>query len=359
MTSNPEPSDSAEPDASQSLVPPALSPDELLPPVEPPSAGFIIQLFVVPAVIVAMVVLVGWLVTMMATSGVRDPKQIVAALSSSNPGRWQEAFELANALRTDTQEVGLKSSSELAKQLGELLQRECEVGNVDDTSVKLRTFLCSALGEFRVDDGVGALLVAAREDKDEFVRGSAINSLAVLSQTFQSLDPPRKLHHEDLVETLVDLANGESGVIRSHVAFALGVMTLSEDAEPQLTEELEKLVDDLHADARYNAALGLARRGSPLAVAPLVEMLDLQSLSESIQGETLPQLQTRKRNTILKNALDAVLLMKEKNPTADLKPLRTALEKFIEEAPDWKSEGEVPEPLIERAKDVREKLKLR
>jgi hypothetical protein len=35
-----------------------LSPDDALPPVEPPSAGFIIQLFVVPGIIVVVVVMI-------------------------------------------------------------------------------------------------------------------------------------------------------------------------------------------------------------------------------------------------------------------------------------------------------------
>ena len=34
-----------------------LSPDEALPPVEPPNAGFILQLFIVPGVIVVVVVM--------------------------------------------------------------------------------------------------------------------------------------------------------------------------------------------------------------------------------------------------------------------------------------------------------------
>ena len=43
-----------------------LSPDDALPPVEPPSAGFILQLFIVPGVIVVVVTLVTLLLTSMA-----------------------------------------------------------------------------------------------------------------------------------------------------------------------------------------------------------------------------------------------------------------------------------------------------
>jgi hypothetical protein len=119
---------------------------------------------------------------------------------------------------------------------------------------------------------------------------------------------------------------------------------------------LEELVEDLYPDARYNAAMGLARRGSLLAVAPLAEMLDLESLATSIKGEVRPEMQARKRNTIIKNALDAVVVVKEKNPDADLTELKTAVDAFIEQAPNWEQQGGVPKDLVIRAREVREKL---
>lgn len=350
MSSNPDP---LPPNPN---LPRPLAADELLPPVEPPSAGFILQLFVIPAVIVLVVVLLGWLVTSLATTGERDPQEIVAALRSSSQNRWQEAFELANALRTEKRNPELKSNTQLADELAKLLAEEHEAARTDDDSVKLRTFLCSALGAFQVDNGLPVLLTVAHDDVDEAVRGDAINAIAVLAETFRTAEPPQAIESEELVETFVDLANDKSDTIRSRTAFALGVMTQAPDADPQLNEELEKLAEDLYPDARYNAATGLARRGSLLAVAPLEEMLDLESLATSIKGESRPELQTRKRNTILKNALDAVVVIKEKNPNADLSALRTALENFIATAPTWEKQGAVPLPLIDRAKEVREKF---
>ena len=163
----------------------------MLPPVEPPSAGFILQLFVIPAVIVLVVVLLGMLITSLANTGERDPAKIVATLRSSSQNRWQEAFELANALRNEEQNPELKNNSELASQLAELLDEEITAGNTDDGSVKLRSFLCSAFGEFHVDDGIAVLLRAAKEDPDDYVRGSAINSLAILAEDFRHQKPPR------------------------------------------------------------------------------------------------------------------------------------------------------------------------
>ncbi len=340
--------------SSKSDTPRPLAADELLPPIEPPSAGFILQLFVIPAVIVLVVVLLGWLVTSLASTGERDPVEIVAKLRGSSQNRWQEAFELANALRTEERNPELKSNTRLADELAKLLDEEHAAARTDDDSVKLRTFLCSALGAFHVDNGLGVLLKVAHGDVDEAVRGDAVNAIAVLAETFRTADPPQALEGANFVETFVDLANDQSDMVRSRTAFALGVITLAPQSDPRLTEELEKLVEDLYPDARYNATTGLARRGSLLAVAPLVEMLDLESLSVSIQGESRPDMQTRKRNTILKNALDAVVVIKEKNPDADLGVLRDAVQKFIDMAPEWQEQGAVPPQLVDRAKEVLE-----
>ena len=150
------------------------------------------------------------------------------------------------------------------------------------------------------------------------------------------------------------MSNDKQDAIRSQAAYALGVITLSEDADPQLMIELEKLVEDLHSDARYNAALALARQGSLLAVPALVEMLDLRLLAVTTK-DPIPQAQTRKRNTILKNALDAVVVIQMKNPGANLSDLQSALQKFIKEAPEMKP-APVPPQLIERAEKVLEHL---
>lgn len=350
MPSNPPPPRSSFIDPPRPPVAEALDSahaDELLPPVEPPNAKFLLQLFVIPGVIVLGLLLVAWIFSLPWASDELNTDDVVATLRSSSQLRWQKAFELANALRNEQQNPQLKNNADLASQLAQLLDAEITAGNADDGSVKLRSFLCSALGEFHVDGGVPVLLRAAREDPDYYVRGSAINSLAILAEDFRTQDPPRAIQDENFANTFVELSNDPNDAIRSQTAYALGVITLAEEADPRLTVELENLVDDLHADARYNAALALARQGSLLAVAPLIEMLDLESLQVATQ-DALPQAQTRKRDTILKNALDAVVVVREKNPTADLSRLHTAVQKFIAEAP----QQTVPAQLIERAQDV-------
>jgi len=325
--------------------------DELLPPVEPPSGGFILQLFVVPGVIVLAVVLLGLLVTTLATQGDQDPTKIVAALRSSNQTRWQKANELANMLRLEERYPELKHNAELASQLAQLLDEEVEAGLEDKNSINLRYYLCRVLGEFYVDDGVAVLLKTARVDKERDIRREAINGLAVLGHALLKLDPPKTLEHSELVETLVELANDQENLIRSQTAFALGVFALDTDVDPRLTAELELLVDDLYSDARYNAALGLARRGNLRAVDAVVEMLGADALAMNIAKEKTPALEAFKRNTLIDNALKAAQLLLEKNPHVDLVELRDALRQFVEAAPAWEP-APIPDSLIQRAEDL-------
>lgn len=328
-----------------------VSTHELLPPVEPPSGGFILQLFVVPAVIVLAVVLLWLLVTTLATQGDQDPTKIVAALRGSKQSRWQKAVELANMLRLEKRYPELKHNSELAAELAKLLSEEVEAGLDDDNSISLRYYLCRVLGEFYVDDGLEVLLDTARNDPERDVRREAINALAVLSSARAGLAPPQGIQHPKLVASLAALASDQDDLIRSQTAFALGVLITAPEANPQLQVELENLADDLYSDARYNAALGLARQGNMRASEAVVEMFDSEALSKSTASEKTPAQQAYKRDTILKNAIEAARILMEKNPQADWKKLRDAIEHFIDEGSNW-----LPSPaldsLMERAKEL-------
>jgi hypothetical protein len=338
-------------DESSPHTPDPLPADELLPPVEPPSARFILQLFVVPAIIVAAVVCLWFLVTSLATSDDEDPEKIVRVLRSSNQNRWQEAYELANMLQVESRYPKLKLNAELAGDLAKLLNEEIDAGRTDENSVKLRCFLCAALGSFQVDEGLGVLLKAAREDSERDVRRDAINAIAVRADHAATGEHPNPLEHEGLVETFVELANQPDELIRSQTAYALGVLTLPEGADSRLTVELEKLVDDLYADARYNAALALSRKGNLRVVDVVAEMFDREAIELSISREQLPAQQTFKRNTILRNALEAAHSLQEQNPDVDLPELRAAVQRFVDTAPEWDDYDKSLEALVEQAQE--------
>jgi hypothetical protein len=204
-----------------------------LPPVEPPSAGFIIQLFVIPALIVAAVVLLWFVIESLARSGEQDPDKIVSELRSNNQARFQRAKELAEMLRLPQRYPKLKVSHELAEKLAEYLDELVEEGDDSDAAIAMRYFLATALGEFHVDDGLPVLVKTALDDRERDVRRRAINAIAVLVDAMANLKPPRPIVSEELIEALVQLADDQDELIRSETAFALGVAAAPPKAEPQ------------------------------------------------------------------------------------------------------------------------------
>ena len=95
-----------------------INPDDSLPPVEPPSAAFLVQLFLVPGIIVAIIVCV-WLAFHWLAHLGNDPQAYVRTLRRANEGRWQAALNLANDLRGPNGS-GLKANIKLASELGSL-----------------------------------------------------------------------------------------------------------------------------------------------------------------------------------------------------------------------------------------------
>jgi HEAT repeat protein len=355
-------------DQNEPRRPAPVSADALLPPVEPPSAGFLLQLFVVPAVIVAAVVLLWFVIESLARSGEQDPDAIVAALRSSNQARFQQAKDLADMLRVPERYPELKANHELARKLGELLQEQVAAGADDEGSVTMRYFLATALGEFHVDDGLPALLEAAERDPDRDVRRRAVNAIAVLAGSLAALTPPQSLARDEVIEPLLALADDQDELIRSETAFALGIVGMTAEDDSRLEDALRRLADDPYTDARFNAAAGLARLGSPLAPSTVAEMFEFEAIGSSISGEKpltedqtkqeLRSQQAYKRDTILSSALSAVDLMLEhglKGPA--LAPVEKALAAFIAQAPKVQDPAPVPPELIDAARATLERVK--
>jgi hypothetical protein len=341
----------------------SLAADELLPPIEAPSGAFLLQLFVIPAVIVAAVVGLWLLVNSLVNRGATDPQAIVGVLRSSSQARFQKAKELADMLRMDQQYPHLKEDHELAGALADMLDTMRESGDEGESAVTMRWIVCGALGQFHVDDGLPALIGAARKDPDKDVRRKAIGAIATLSQSLQQLDPPQALEHPELVPTLVALANqADDDLVRSETAFALGVLAKAPDADPAYLGELELLLEDFYPDARYNAATGLARLGDLRSIPTIIEMLDLDSIVGSVEGEqpfneqvsqaSLARQRGEKRDLILVNALKAVASLREGHSAQQLMPLRTAVEGFVTRAPGIDQPTKIPQSLIKAAEQV-------
>ncbi|MEX2309480.1 MAG: HEAT repeat domain-containing protein [Pirellulales bacterium] len=317
--------------------------DDLLPPVQPPSAGFIIQLFVVPALIVLVIVAVwlsfNWLVRRTATR----PQDLIQGLEQGpSIARWQRASELADMLR-NKRFAEFKRSSEAAGHLARILDREIDhgssAGGMEEGQVTLRYFLTRALGEFEVPEGIDVLLKAAetgRDPREQIVRHGALEAIAVRAFNLRGLEPPQALEHPDLEQTLVRLADDEEPNIRSQTAYTLGQI-----GTPKAIDRLALMADDADPDTRYNAAVALAHHGNDKGVATLAEMLDPEELA-TVQRTTNSPTAALNRGVIVQTAMEAAQELSRKNREADLSLVIAALERLAHADPKVLVDAQLP-----------------
>jgi HEAT repeat protein len=310
-----------------------LSPDEALPPVQPPSAGFIVQLFVVPAVIVSAIVLVWLLFNWLAQMG-DDPRKYLAALERDNVSRWQVAVNLANALR-NPRNAELRNDPQLAKELVAILERDLAADNQDEHDMALRLYLCKALGEFEIGTGAEALAQVARQqlaEREIEVRLAALESLSLLAANVGPREP-------ELIElagqVLSEAAKDNDPQVRTRAAYGLGVL-----ATDGARETLALLLQDASPYVRCNAANGLARSGDPRSIPVLVEMLDPElefndpTVSQAADAD--PRNETPAA-LVQFNALRAASqLLAAAGPEVDVAPLVAAVEKLAASKPPGK-----------------------
>lgn len=282
---------------------PAVRPDDGLPPVEPPSAAFLVQLFVVPAVIVTIIVLVWVAIVWLAQLG-NDPKGYVRALRRNNEGRWQVAFNLAGDLRGPGS-AALKVDVGLAEELASILADEVEsgrtraAGNAGEQARTLTGYLCRALGEFAVPEAAPALVARAADATDPQTARAAVEALAVLSDNLASAHRGFA-EPEEVTAAVLEASRSDVSPLRSAAAFTLGVM--GGDAA---TVRLAQLVDDADESVRYNAALGLVRQGRGEAWDTCAEMLALPEVSPT-PGDRRAQAERYRRAMIVVNAIKSL-----------------------------------------------------
>jgi HEAT repeat protein len=288
-----------------------MSPDHLLPPVEPPSAGFLVQLFLVPGLIVAIIVGV-WLTFHWLAHLGQDPQAYVRTLRRDNEGRWQAALNLANDLRGPGGAV-LKADATLAGELGRILADESKSGRTGEQSQMLRVYLCRALGEFTIPEALGPLLERAKDTNQPQVARAAIEAIAVLSTNLVAAGGSPS--GTGVADAVVTASRSEDPGLRSAAAFALGVV--GEKGTGPADGRLHALLADANDDVRYNAALALARLGDGASLDTLEEMLSLpdEPAPKPDARDDVAQSKRYKRALVVLNALRGLALLVDATPS--------------------------------------------
>ncbi len=263
-----------------------------LPPVEPPSARFIVQLFVIPAAIV-LVLVVAYLAFVQLpfgrlANGGRDVMDYVRSIKGDNEHRrWRSAQDLANLINNDAR---LASDSRLLGELTLLLREELR--HPDKDKPELAVYLALALGRFKTLksdptvegqlDPVIELSHTLGEDQPSPVRVAAASSLAHLA------DLVRMGGYRDLaVAALVKATTAADPEVRAQASYALGFYpNLGNVALRTRVEEEEVQF------VRYNAAVALTRYGDKAAAPVLKEMLSPADLAQLIKRSTPSETQT-------------------------------------------------------------------
>ena len=124
----------------------------------------LMQLVVVPLSIVVCFVIVVVLFSRLAHRGV-DPEELVRSLERADRDSWQNAVSLAQVLREPRYDA-VKEDAALASRLARLTEQHIESAQMDPASIRLRSYLCRALGEFRCPVVLPALELAARTRRD-------------------------------------------------------------------------------------------------------------------------------------------------------------------------------------------------
>ncbi len=270
---------------------------EELPPVTPPSAGFIVQLFLIPALIVMAVVAVWALFGKLADSD-NDWKQLATELSSSNEHRrWRAALGLAQLLQNEQiypprDQEPLATNPLVVDSLTKLLSESLASTTNTDEDIRHQEFLARTLAALDADEKTLPVLAEGMQDSRNIeVRKSALMSIAAIAgRHFDdvtgysaavaagSAAPPlaaRRLpltaptiSDSTVLEQLRRSAQDSDPVVRHLAGYALGNVS-----GPDSLEQLRVMLTDGNRLAQANAAIGLARNGSVDGVPTLIQLL--------------------------------------------------------------------------------------
>jgi HEAT repeat protein len=273
----------------------------VLPPIEPPSAGFIMQLFVVPALIVLAVVVV-WAFFGKIAASEEDWRELVEDIRNTNEHRrWRGADGLARLLQSDQQlgESGqhLSSNPEIANTLVGLFDEQLKRHSQREDDLKQEAFVARTLGLLDSPKVVlPALERGMQPEQDREVRKNSIASIAVIAGRASEAHHP--IDNTEVVKDLVTATSDSDNLIRDVSTFALGLIPTD-----QSRERLTVLLADADLNTRVNAAVGLARQKSTAGFRVFKDVL--QPAAGQATGGAAPL----ENLLAVKNALHAVKIL--------------------------------------------------
>jgi len=332
------------PDDSQQSAASAAS----LPPVQPPSASFILQLFIIPGMIVFVIIMV-WLAFHWLAHMGSNPAEMIREMRQNKANSWQVAYNFSEELR---QNKASREDPELARELANFLDALLDEplpaatgsltgGDPRSQEVIRRGFLCKALGEFTVPEVVLPVLIRAgstnANDDELRVRLAALEAIALLLENTRHRQPPENKQqppenkqqppeNKQLLPLLLASSENKDHKIATRAAVALAIVE-NDRATNRLVEMLE---EPQHADVHYNVAMGLARLGHLASLEVLLEMLDPNE-QRALVDEPSEEARNLKQTRIYLNALRASRLLAKQNQEADLAPLERGVKRLLAE----------------------------
>ncbi|MDB5351923.1 MAG: hypothetical protein JWN86_3170 [Planctomycetota bacterium] len=265
-----------------------------LPPVEPPSARFIVQLFVIPAAIVIVLVVAYVAFVQLPfgrlANGGRDVMDYVRSIKGSNENRrWRSAYELASLIQNDGR---LAKDGNLLGELTVALDGELAKPKLENP--ELAEYLALSLGAFqttksnpvdgRSTDPIATLSNALGPKQPRTVRVAAAISLSRLAERAGgSFGDPTAVH-----ALAAASASAEDSAVRQRASYALGYFS----GDEALAALRRRMSDEEDRVVYYNAGAALARRGDPEAARVLKEMLSPADLAQTLKASTPSETQT-------------------------------------------------------------------
>ncbi len=289
-----------------------LSDEAALPPVEPPSAGFIVQLFVVPAIIVLAVVGVYLLFGKLASTEA-DWRELVADVRHTNPHtRWRGALSLAQQLEADAlknpDERTLSLNKELAAALSHTLEEELQRSEDNEEHQRLLEYLTKSLGWMDVPETVLPVLRQVIDpSRGEILRRYGLVSIGMVAGRRQEAGRP--VQDQELIRDLIALTEQPPQVLQHLSAYDLGCF--DSDAARQRLEVLLGSKDRL---LRLQAVIGLARQGETSALSVAEEILkEAQSQTFDVTNVTTDDEAGNyfERYKTVKQAITAVAVLRD------------------------------------------------